>query len=61
MEVVAVKAGDGLTGTIKRGMSPGLAGIHNELYYMEKTIMLFGDAKVFVASIVKELRALVHH
>jgi NAD(P) transhydrogenase subunit beta len=40
---------------IKRGMSPGFAGIDNELYYMPKTLMLFGDAKTFVASLVKEL------
>jgi NAD(P) transhydrogenase subunit beta len=40
---------------VKRSMSPGFAGIENDLYYMEKTLMLFGDAKAFVAGIVKEL------
>ena len=45
---------------IKRSMSPGFAGIDNDLYYMEKTLMLFGDAKGFVASLVKELGAGVH-
>jgi NAD(P) transhydrogenase subunit beta len=44
---------------IKRSMSPGFAGIDNELYYMPNTLMLFGDAKTFVGSIVKELAALV--
>ena len=42
---------------IKRGMSPGFAGIDNELYYMDKTLMLFGDAKSFVSSLVKEIGA----
>ena len=43
---------------IKRSMNPGFAGIDNELYYMENTLMLFGDAKAFVSSLVKELGAL---
>ena len=42
---------------IKRSMSPGFAGIENDLYYMDRTLMLFGDAKTFVGSIVKELNA----
>ncbi|MGA2144465.1 MAG: NAD(P)(+) transhydrogenase (Re/Si-specific) subunit beta [Bryobacteraceae bacterium] len=42
---------------IKRSMNPGFAGIENELYYMDKTLMLFGDAKAFVSGILKELPA----
>jgi NAD(P) transhydrogenase subunit beta len=42
---------------IKRSMNPGFAGIDNEIYYMDKTLMLFGDAKGFTASIAKELTA----
>jgi proton-translocating NAD(P)+ transhydrogenase subunit beta len=40
---------------IKRSLNPGFAGIDNPLYYIDKTMMLFGDAKAFVSSIVKEL------
>jgi NAD(P) transhydrogenase subunit beta len=40
---------------IKRSMNTGFAGIDNELYYLDKTHMLFGDAKDFVSGMVKEL------
>jgi H+-translocating NAD(P) transhydrogenase subunit beta len=44
---------------IKRSMNPGFAGIDNDLYYMDRTLMLFGDAKGFVSELVKELPARV--
>ncbi len=40
---------------IKRSMSPGFAGIDNPLYYLDRTLMLFGDAKSFVNNIVREM------
>lgn len=40
---------------IKRSMNPGFAGIDNPLYYLDRTLMLFGDAKAFVGDIVREL------
>jgi NAD(P) transhydrogenase subunit beta len=38
---------------IKRSMNPGFAGIENELYFDDKTLMAFGDAKQVIGDIVK--------
>jgi H+-translocating NAD(P) transhydrogenase subunit beta len=46
---------------IKRGQGLGFAGIDNPLYHLDKTLMLFGDAKSFVGSIVHELSAGAGH
>jgi NAD(P) transhydrogenase subunit beta len=40
---------------IKRTMNPGFAGIDNELYTLDQTLMLFGDAKSVVGAVAKEL------
>jgi NAD(P) transhydrogenase subunit beta len=40
---------------IKRSKNPGFAGIDNELYFADKTFMLFGDAKAVVADLAKQL------
>lgn len=43
---------------LKRSMSPGFAGIDNDLFYNPKTSMVFGDAKAVVSEIVSELGSL---
>jgi NAD(P) transhydrogenase subunit beta len=40
---------------IKRSKNPGFAGIDNELYFSDRTWMLFGDAKAVIGELVKEL------
>ena len=40
---------------IKRSKNPGFAGIENELYYLDKTFMLFGDAKAVVGDLARQL------
>jgi NAD(P) transhydrogenase subunit beta len=47
---------------IKRSMNAGFAGIENELFYMDNTMMVFGDAKKVLEQFVRELKgtAAVH-
>ncbi len=42
----------------KRSMNPGFAGIDNPLYYNDRTMMLFGDAKGTIESVISSVRDL---
>jgi len=42
----------------KRSMKPGYAGIENELFFNQKTSMLFGDAKSAIQSLITELKGM---
>jgi NAD(P) transhydrogenase subunit beta len=42
---------------LKRGMSPGFAGVENALFHDPKTSMLFGDAKDSLGKLISEVRA----
>ena len=41
---------------MKRSLSPGFAGIDNDLFYMDNTMMFFGDAKDSMSDLVREVR-----
>jgi len=43
---------------MKRSLSPGFAGIDNDLFYMDGTLMFFGDAKESMSDLVREIREL---
>ncbi len=43
---------------LKRGMSPGFAGIDNDLFFKDNTMMLFGDARKSVTALVTEVKGL---
>jgi len=43
---------------IKRSLSPGFAGIDNDLFYDDKTMMLFGDGKQMLTGIVAAMKAM---
>jgi NAD(P) transhydrogenase subunit beta len=43
---------------VKRSMRSGFAGVQNDLFHLERTQMLFGDAKQVLGEVVEELKKL---
>jgi len=44
---------------IKRSLRPGFSGVQNPLYYLDNTLMYFGDAKVALEDLTRELKELI--
>src|SRR5881296_606328 len=44
---------------LKRSLRPGFAGVDNDLYYNEKCMMLFGDAKASLTKLISEMKSLL--
>jgi NAD(P) transhydrogenase subunit beta len=44
---------------LKRSMRPGFAGVDNDLYYNERCMMLFGDAKESITKLITEMKSLL--
>jgi NAD(P) transhydrogenase subunit beta len=43
---------------LKRSMASGFAGVENELFYLDHTMMLFGDAKASVEAVIRAVKEL---
>jgi len=41
---------------VRRSMNPGFAGVDNELFYLDKTMLVFGDAKKVVTELLAALK-----
>ena len=45
---------------VKRSMNPGFAGVDNELFYLDKTMLVFGDAKKVMTELVAAFKEGAH-
>jgi NAD(P) transhydrogenase subunit beta len=45
---------------VKRSMNPGFAGVDNELFYLDKTMLVFGDAKKVMTELVASFKEGAH-
>jgi NAD(P) transhydrogenase subunit beta len=57
MPILEVEAASSII-VVKRSMRSGFAGLDNDLFYLDKTQMLFGDAKAAIGQVVDELSRL---